>query len=414
MGTFTNIAKNIFNMSCSGTYATVTKNFSTLQLYEQGTICVYSTTTKSECYCHVSNFSTTALVSGHKYYACYWAKTSSGTYSTDLFIGNSIDSESDHIVGPINVGTSWTRCSGMLIPSDTGSGAQKARVDFNNNGKSGVYMYFSGFLLVDLTNAGIADKSVAWCDDHLYWMKENVSGSFTDYDAEGSGSFASTGTPSVGTLATYHNYAANKSNRSGTTVSSAPSTANASWINTVYNAQVAMTTKGSTYGTCAIVRVKPSNFKNITAPSTGSTSFYTSGRSVVNNLISNADALYAQTYCVQASLKYQKYCSDCENCCDSNCCNSDTYTARVCTRDCCDYDGCSECEDCDDAGKDCCYGDCGADDYCCYSVSYCSAFQPEKCNCDSDDDCFNTLECPANCGCNQVCSCNGVCSCNWV
>lgn len=407
MGTFTNIARDIYNFSLSTpssegkSYLEASNNVKTL--YDDYSLVIYAASSKrAETTCTISNFLLTGLISGHVYYGCYWCRAlNNATKTTDLYVG-SVDSEADLLVGEVTCTTSgWTRASGIKALPDKGKVG--ARLDYNNTNTVGIYGIFNGFLVVDLTASGIAGKSKEWCDDHLYWVPSGSTGTFTDYDAEGTkGHSSDSGNPSVSTLMTYHNYAAQKANRGGTTVAAAPDQANASWVNAVYNAQVAMTTKGSTYGSCGVVKVTPANFVSITAPTTGSTGFYSNGRSVVNSLIRNADALYAQQYCIQRANKHIETSCDPDECGDcSDCC----YAG-----DCCEAEGCYDCCDynCQCDGVGC------RTDICPYDSPYCYDCCQKVCDTTCcDNDCCDTYTVPT-CPCDTVCTCNSVCACNWV
>ena len=401
MPTFTNIAREPYQCTIYS-YSPYYELVRTPALYSEWSSCVYGTRKSTEATVTLDNFLTTGLVSGHTYYACYWCRASGeGTRTTDLYIGSNINSEADNIVAGVTVPSgSWARASGIKALSD--AGGKRCRIDYNNAQSTGSVGYFCGFLVVDLTNAGLTSKSKAWLDDHLYWVPAGQSGTYTDYDAEGSKAKASdSGNPSVANLKTYHNYAAQKANRSGTTVDDPPKYASASWVNKVSNK-----TKGSTYGSCGVVKIQPANWGTITTPS--GANFNTTGRTTINTLIRNADALYAQQYCIQKTIKYPT-CScdaDCSaygcvcdyDCCDSNCCDHDCscYGNCYCDGDCdCNWD---------------CSGYCDADDGCGDCVN---------CWCDNDTTCCNE-DCD-NCSCNSyglcsanACSCNSVCSCNWV
>lgn len=406
--TFTNIANDITNFSFSTpitegrSYLEVSNNVPSL--YDPYSLVIQAmSSSKDETTCTINNFLRTNLISGHVYYACYWCRAlNNSTKTTDLYVGKSIDSEADLIVGSVTCPTgSWARASGIKALSDSGSGAVKARLDYNNTRTKNIYGIFNGFLVVDLTATGIPSKSKAWCDDHLYWVPGGSTGSFTDYDAEGAKTQSSiSGNPSVSTLRTYHNYAAQKTNRGGTTVTAPSSQAKASWANSVYDAQIAMISKGTTYGSCGVVKLAPSNFTTISKPSANSTAFYSSGRTVINSLIRNADALYAQQYCVQRTNKYTDcnphQCWDCSECCDQDCC----YKLDCCDRDCCHgYCTCNgDCSDCDSERCDtdvCCEANCT--ETCC-----------------EQETCSNCCDNHTYCYCESVCSCNGVCACNWV
>lgn len=397
--TFTNIARTPNAFSGSGSGASISILNDSNLLYSGGTLSMYSTSTGTECYTNVSNFITSGINISHKYYACFWAKSSVTGKSVDLYVGSSIDSEADRIASG-SVGTGWTRISGVATLSD--SGGVKARIDFNNAGTRYIYCYFSGFLFVDLTNAGLASKSKEWCDDHLYYVSTSSSASITYYDYEGTraNSYVS-GSPTVANLVTYHNLAANKSNRGGTTIGSAGSQSSATWASGVIATQNANKSKGTNYGTCGVNKITPSQWTSNSVPSKNSTTYYTSGRTLINNLIRNADALYGQIYCVQNTLTYSNsYCACDNDCCDSDC--SCDYNKYPCT---CDGNCCDSYYECIDCSGDCA---CDEDGYCCYTYAYCSRNREYGCSFD--------CHCDSNysCDCDTVCSCNNVCSCNWV
>lgn len=377
-----------------GTRATVDVTDREYQLYPGNTFVMSCSNNNSESYINITGngIITEFLKSGHVYYTCYWIRINGTSLSktTQLYVGDTIDNDNDLFAFGTAYSNKWSRISGINMLHDSAGVPNKGRFDLDN--PLGVTAFITGILIVDLTAHNLQDKSVEWCDNHLYWVQTNQTGETVDYttDIGTDTDIWSTSAPNASSLKVIHDLIAGK--RGQLPPSSVTVYASAAWINSIINSQNSLKSQGGTFGTCGVVNLTPSGWISNSMVSSETSFLDSGGMTLVNNLIKNADSLYAEQKCIESSLKY----SNC-TCVGGDCCNG------------------SDCSDCchsgDSCSGNCCDAVCLCDGVGCRSNICCDNYSSCYTTCCDNDDCGY---CYDQCECQAVCSCDTVCSCNWV